>query len=367
MKINRRSFIEASVAAGCASLAGTFGYSDIPMAEKPLKILILGGTGFIGPHQVRYALQRGHTVTLFNRGKTNSSLFPDVEKLHGDRNDDLKALEGGREWDAVIDTASVPRWIRQTAQLLRNRTKHYMYVSSLSVYSDNSRPGITEDGPLLKLEDPTVEEITGETYGGMKVLCEEETQKAYPDSFTIVRPTLIIGPGDPTDRFTYWPVRIEQGGEVLAPGEPGDPVQIIDARDLSEWMIRMLEKGTHGIFNASSRPLGMAEMLYGIKAATSCHVWFTWVPASFLENHDIHPWSDMPVWMPPEGEYQGFSMFNVERALAAGLSFRPLADTVKDTLEWFKSLPEERRTNLKAGISREKEKEILGIWSSKSS
>ena len=201
----------------------------------------------------------------------------------------------------------------------------------------------------------------------MKVLCEEETQKAYPDAFTILRPTLIIGPGDPTDRFTYWPVRVEQGGEVLAPGEPGDPVQIIDARDLSEWMIRMLEERTHGIFNASSRPLGMAEMLYGIKGSTSRHAWFTWVPTPFLEENDVQPWSDMPVWMPPIGENKGFSMFSVEKALSAGLSFRPLADTARDTLEWFNSLPEERRNNLKAGISREREKEILGLWRTKNS
>ena len=362
MKLNRRSFIETSIAAGGFSFSGAIGLSDVPRAEKPLKILILGGTGFIGPHQVRYALQRGHTITLFNRGKTNSHLFQDVEKLRGDRNNDLKALEGDRNWDAVIDTASIPRWVRQTAQLLKNRSSRYMYVSSLSAYSDNSRPGIAEDGPLIKLKDPSVEKITGETYGGMKVLCEEETRKAFPDTHAIVRPTLIIGPGDPTDRFTYWPVRIDRGGEVLAPGIPGDPVQLIDARDLSEWMIRMLENRTYGIFNASSRPLGVAEMLYGIKASTNTHVWFTWVPASFLEENKVQPWSDMPAWIPPAGEYKGFSMFSVKKALASGLTFRPLADTVKETLQWFKGLPEERRDNLKAGISKEREKEVLELW-----
>ena len=368
MKINRRSFIEASVAAGCASLAGTAVFSNIPEAVKPLKILILGGTGFIGPHQVNYALQRGHTVTLFNRGKTNTHLFPDVEKLEGDRNDNLTALEGDRKWDVVIDnSATVPRWVRQSASLLKGRTSQYMYVSSLSVYSETSKVGIAEDGAVFKLEDPAVEKITGETYGGMKALCEEESRKAFPDSHTVLRPTLIVGPGDQTDRFTYWPVKIYRGGEILAPGTPDDPVQIIDARDLSEWMIRLAEQKTFGTFNASSRPFGMAEMLYGIKASTSKHGWFTWIPADFLEKQEVHPWSDMPVWFPPVGEFKGFSMFSVQKALDAGLTFRPLAKTSRETMNWFSGLPEERQKNLKSGLNPEREMEILELWNSRSS
>jgi nucleoside-diphosphate-sugar epimerase len=363
MNINRRSFIEASVAAGCASLAGVPALSSKPESAKPLRILILGGTGFIGPHQVNCALQKGHTITLFNRGKTNTHLFPGVEKLRGDRNNDLTALEGSRKWDVVIDnSASIPRWVRQSAGLLNGRTSQYIYVSSLSVYCEASTTGIDETGPVCKLEDPTVEKVTGATYGGMKVLCEEETRKAFPENHTVVRPTLIVGPGDTTDRFTYWPVRINRGGEVLAPGTPEDPVQIIDARDLAEWMIRLSENRVFGTFNASSRPLGMAEMLYGIKASTSKHSWFTWIPASFLEKNEVHPWSDMPAWFPPIGEYKGFSQFSVKKALEAGLTFRPLAKTAKETIEWFRGLPEERQKNLKAGLSYQREQEVLKLW-----
>lgn len=363
MRITRRSLITASLGTASFVLSGRPALTGIPKAAQPLKILILGGTGFIGPHQVRYALRRGHSVTLFNRGKTNPGLFPGVEQLRGDRNDNLKALENERKWDAVIDnSATVPRWVRMSAGLLKKRVDHYLYVSSLSAYSDNSRPGITEDGPLIRLEDPAVEEITGETYGGLKVLCEEETRRAFPVSHTVVRPTLIVGPGDPTDRFTYWPVRIDQGGEVLAPGTPEDPVQLIDARDLSEWMIRLLENRAHGTFNATSRPMGMAEMLYGIKASTSRHVWFTWIPASYLEKNMVRPWSDMPTWIPPTGEYRGFSMFSGEKAISKGLTFRPLADTSRETLEWFKGLSGNNQSGLKTGISREREKEILAGW-----
>ncbi len=363
MIINRRSFIGTTVAAGCASLAVTPAHPINPSPVKPLKILILGGTGFIGPHQVNYALERGHTVTLFNRGKTNTHLFPDVEKLKGDRNDNLTALEGDRKWDVVIDnSATIPRWVRQSASLLKGRTSQYMYVSSLSVYSETSKVGIAEDGAVFKLKDPAIEEITGETYGGMKALCEEESRKAFPENHTVLRPTLIVGPGDRTDRFTYWPARIYRGGEILAPGTPDDPAQIIDARDLSEWMIRLAESRTFGTFNASSRPMGMAEMLYGIKASTSTHGWFTWIPADFLEKQDVHPWSDMPVWFPPVGEFKGFSMFSVKKALDAGLTFRPLARTSRETMNWFSGLPEERQKNLKSGLSPEREKEVLRLW-----
>jgi len=363
MKINRRSFIQASTVAGCTALAVTPAFSSDPEPLEPLKILILGGTGFIGPHQVNYALGRGHTVTLFNRGKTNTHLFPDVEKLRGDRNDNLTALEGDREWDVVIDnSATIPRWVRQSAGLLKGRTSQYIYVSSLSVYSDTGKTGIAEDGELYELEDPTVEEITGETYGGMKAYSEAEARKAFPENHTVLRPTLIVGPGDPTDRFTYWPARIYRGGEILAPGTPDDPVQIIDARDLSEWMIRLAENRIFGTFNASSRPMPIAEMLYGIKASTSKHGWFTWVPADFLEKQKVRPWADMPAWIPPIGEYRGFSMFSVEKALGAGLTFRPLAMTSRQTMEWFRTLSAERQKVMKSGLSPERESEVLKSW-----
>ncbi|HEX9728073.1 MAG TPA: NAD-dependent epimerase/dehydratase family protein [Gemmatimonadales bacterium] len=330
-----------------------------------MRLLILGGTGFIGPHQVRYALERGHTVTLFNRGRTNPGLFPTVEHLGGDRNDNLSALEG-REWDAVIDnSASVPRWVRQSAGLLKDSVRQYLFVSSISVFSDFSIVGLDENGPLHALEDPTVEQVTGETYGGMKALCEWEAEQALPGRATVVRPGLIAGPGDPTNRFTYWPVRIDEGGEVMAPGEHGDPVQFIDARDLSEWMVRLAEDEHVGIYNATGpgTPLSMAEMLYGIRAATASPVTFTWVDAEFLQQQDVRPWQHMTVWFPPRGEMAGFASVNCSKAIADGLTFRPLAVTAGDTMHWYKGLPDDHRArHTQFGLPREREREVLAAW-----
>lgn len=362
MKLTRRNFLVASTLTGSELLA-----SSLPKAKetvRPLKILILGGTGFLGPAQVEYARSRSHELTLFNRGKTNPHLFPNIEQLRGDRNDDLEALEG-RRWDVVIDnSASIPRWVQQSAQLLKGSVKHYLFVSSLSVYSDNSVPGMDESGTVGKLDDPSVEEITGQTYGPLKALCEEEARRAFPEDHTVVRPGLIVGPRDGSDRFTYWPVRIDRGGEVMGPGDPTDPVQFIDVRDLASWMIHMVERRVGGTYNATGpiRPLSIAEMLYGIRAVTSVDVFFTWVPASFLEEQQVRPWSDMPVWIPPTGEMRGFSRFDCKKALAQGLSFRPLADTARDTLNWFKGLPEERRSHLRSGLKQEREVEVLSLW-----
>ncbi|UCF39426.1 MAG: SDR family oxidoreductase [Acidobacteriota bacterium] len=329
-----------------------------------MRILILGGTGFIGPHQVRYALDRGHQLTLFNRGKTNPHLFPEVEKLRGDRNDDLESLRGG-QWDVVIDnSASIPRWVRQSTELLRESAAHYIYVSSISVYSDNSIIGMDETAPVGTLDDPTVEEITGATFGPLKALCEQEARRVFGERCTVIRPGLIVGPGDRSDRFTYWPVRIDRGGEVLAPGNPTDPVQIIDARDLAQWMIRMAEGPTAGTFNATGPGslLSMAEMLYGIRAVTSSEVSFTWVDAAFLSEHEVQPWADMPVWVPPTEGMEGFSRVDCSAALSQGLTFRPLAETSRDTIDWFKTLPEERRKDLRAGIDPAREVEVLRAW-----
>jgi len=329
-----------------------------------LKLLILGGTGFIGPHQVEYAVRRGHDVTLFNRGKTNPGLFPQIEQLKGDRNGDLESLKG-RSWDAVIDnSASLPRWVRASAGLLKDSAKYYLFISSLSVFVDNSIVGIDEDSPVGKISDPTVEEITEETYGPLKALCEEETRKAFGDRAIVVRPGLIVGPGDRSDRFTYWPVRIDRGGEVLAPGNPADPVQIVDARDLAEWTVHLLESGTAGTFNAvgPSSPLTMGGMLHGIRAVTSVDISFTWVPADFLAEKSVQPWSDMPVWVPFTDDMKGFSQFNCRKAINAGLRFRPLAETARDTIDWFKSQPDDRQGKMKAGLSADREKEVLQAW-----
>lgn len=369
MSPTRREFITASLIAGVipaisSPLARGAAWEPVEKASQPLRILVLGGTGFIGPHQVRYARSRGHEITLFNRGKTNPELFPNVEQLRGDRDNDLESLKG-RKWDAVIDnSASIPRWVRQSAGLLKEAASTYLFVSSISVYSDNSIVGMDESAPLGVLNDPTVEEITGETYGPLKALCEKEAQTAFTDGAIVVRPGLIVGPGDRSDRFTYWPVRIDRGGEILAPGSPDDPVQIIDARDLAEWMVRMVEARATGVYNATGpkHPMMMAEMLYGIRAVTAGDCRFTWVSADFLAKHKVEAWSDMPTWVPPTDGMEGFSRVDCSRALAKGLRFRPLADTARDTLTWFKELPAERQAQLRSGIDPARETQVLAAW-----
>ncbi|HUP50345.1 MAG TPA: NAD-dependent epimerase/dehydratase family protein [Thermoanaerobaculia bacterium] len=364
----RRKFITGSLAAGALLAGGALdGQQKKPeKAARPLRILILGGTGFIGPHQIRYALERGHKVSMFNRGKTNPGLFPAVEHLEGDRNGNIEALKG-REWDAVIDNpATLPRWVRDTAQLLNDKAGQYVFISTISVYRNHSIVGMEESAPVAVLDDPTVETITGETYGGLKALAEEEARKAFGTRATIVRPGLIVGSGDNTDRFTYWPVRIARGGEVMAPGDPLNPVQIIDAHDLGAWVIRLVEQKTFGTLNAvgPAGGLTMSEMLGGIRAVVpgSVPVTLTWVPAEFLEAQKVAPWSDMPVWIPAKGDYAGFGRASNARAIAAGLTFRPLADTVRATLEYHHSRSDERKAKLRAGIGAEREKEVLAAW-----
>lgn len=366
----RRTFLGAMAGAGSAFglspiLRATPAIQDVKPAVKPLRVLILGGTGFIGPHQVQYALSRGHTVTIFNRGKTNPHLFPEVEKLVGDRNDNLEALKG-REWDVVIDnSATIPRWVRQSAGLLKDAAERYLFVSTISVYADYSIVDMDESGPLAVMDDPNDETLGGATYGAMKALCEKEAAQAFPGRATIIRPGLIVGPGDKTDRFTYWPVRIDRGGEVLAPGRPTDPVQFIDARDITAWMVRMLEDGHAGTYNATGpkAPLTIAELLYGIRAITSSEVSFTWADADFLSEHKVRPWSDMPVWVPSGSGSEGFARINCRRAYEKGLIFRPLADTARDTLDWFKSQSAARRADMQAGLSAQREAEVLAALS----
>lgn len=358
--MTRRTFVAAAAAATAATAI-----AQSAKPAKPLRILILGGTGFIGPHQVRYAVARGHKVTVFNRGKTHPESVPaGVERLEGDRNGKLDALKN-REWDAVIDNPStLPRWVRDAAQLLESSAGQYVFISTISVYQDEREAGADESSPLIELADPTVEEVTGATYGGLKALAEKEAEKAFPGRTTIVRPGLIVGPGDNTDRFTYWPVRIARGGEVLAPGNPTDYVQIIDARDLAEWTIRLVEQKAFGTFNGvgPSSPLTMAEMLYGIRAVVSNDIKFTWVPATFLDKQNVSAWSDMPVWLPPVSEYAGTGLRSNARAKATGLTFRPLADTARATLEYHESRDAERKAKLKAGLAAEREAQVLAAW-----
>jgi 2'-hydroxyisoflavone reductase len=324
---------------------------------------------------VEYALSRGHTVTLFNRGRTNAHLFPEVEKLVGDRNDDLTALEG-REWDVVLDNHStLPRWVDRTTQLLKDSADQYVHVSSISVYATDTpelagwgdtEPGSAEREQLRIDEDSAVmvlpeghegEEVTGRTYGPFKALAEQEARDAFPDRATIVRPGLIVGPGDRSDRFTYWPVRIDRGGEILVPGDGRDEVQIIDVRDLTAWIIRLAESGVAGTFNATGPEsrLSMSEMVQGIAAVTASSSSFTWADTNWLREHEIRPWSDMPVWIPNDPQ----SYVRIDRALEQGLTFRSLGETSIDTIEWHETRPEEQRTQLRSGLAPEREVELL--------
>ena len=362
MKTTRRNFLQTTAASlSAATIASAL---PIQKAAKPLRILILGGTGFIGPHQVRYALARGHKLTLFNRGKTNPGLFPDVEHLSGDRQkselDELK----NREWDVVIDNpTTLPRWVREAGAILKDKTKQYVFISTISVFSDNSIIGMDETAPLATTTEPDNEKV-GANYGALKALSEKEAEKAFPGRATIIRPGLIVGPGDPTDRFTYWPVRINRGGEILAPGDGTDPMQFIDARDLGEWSIRMVEQGAFGIYNATGpkTELSTAETLYGIRAVTTADVKFTWADWKFLQANKVSPWSDMPVWVPSkEPSMAGFAKINCNRAIAQGLTFRSLAETASATIEDFSKRPADK-AKLSSGLSAQREAEILKLW-----
>jgi 2'-hydroxyisoflavone reductase len=363
MRTDRREFLGMATSALLALGAGE--PRDESRKGKPRTLLMLGGTGFLGPQTVEAALRRGYKVTLFNRGKTRPGLFPDLEKLHGDRDkDDLKALEG-RKWDAVVDTsANVPRWVKQAAAVLGPNIGHYVYVSSVSVYSDTSKPGVDETAAVATIADPTTEKIDGQTYGALKALTEKAAEAAMPGKVSVVRPGLIVGPEDPSDRFTYWPVRVARGGEVLAPGAPDDPVQLIDVRDLGEFLVRLIEDRTTGVFNAlgPDHTLTLGQMLESCKQAVGSDARFTWADAEFLEKQGVHAWSDMPVWVPPHGDSAGFARVSNARALKAGLTFRPIAETAKATLAWFRSLPEERRSKLRAGLTAEREAKVLAAW-----
>lgn len=338
------------------------------MAREKKKILILGGTKFLGPQIVEAAQTRGHTLTLFNRGKTHPGLFPDVEKLRGDRDTaDLKSLEG-REWDAVVDTSGyIPRHVAEALAMLAKNVKQYVYISSISAYADKSKLDQDESAAVGTLPDPTVEKVTGTTYGPLKALCEQAAEKAMPGKVTNIRPGLIVGPGDETDRFTYWPVRVSRGGEVLAPGTAEDPIQVMDVRDLGEWIVKVIEDSTVGAYNAMgpSGGLSIGKLLETCKSVSKSDATFTWADTAFLESMSVAGWSDMPVWLPPKGESAGFCRFKFDKAVKAGLKFRPIETSVKDTLEWYMARPEEERKEMKAGIKPAREAEVLKAWREK--
>lgn len=369
MDNNRRRFLKSSllggaaIAAGCTPETETRG-ARTTAAFRTLNVLILGGTGFIGPHMVREALRRGHEVSLFNRGRTNVDLFPDLKLYKGDRDSGLQALEGG-EWDAVIDNSGyVPRQVEDSARLLSAAVSHYLFVSSISVYDISPAP-ITEESPLATMADESNEEVTVDTYGPMKALCEQRVEAVLgPERTTILRPTYICGPGDRTDRYTYWPVRTMRGGEMLWPGTPQDYIQIIDVRDFANFTVHCLEQEVAGIFNTVT-PLDsftMGDLLEDSLAVTDADMTPVWVDRDFINENKIAEGGALPIWEDPDGEYAALLHVDGSRAAAAGLTNRPTRETARDTISWWKTLPPDRREKLRAGLSAEREAEFLRLW-----
>lgn len=355
----RREFLASSAAA--AALPLTRHLAPV-LPRAPLKILILGGTGYLGPETVEVALAHKHEVTLFNRGRTNPQLFPDVEKLHGDRDpkkgDGLKALEGTRKWDVVIDNSGyVPRIVGASAELLKERAQHYVFVSTCSVYEDVPGKILDESAKLMTAPDPTTEEVRRH-YGALKALCEAAAEKAFPGRTSNVRPGLIVGPGDPTDRYTYWPVRVARGGEVLCPGKAEAKVQFVDVRDLAEFLVRVIEEKVYGVFNAVSDPsfATFGKMVESCKRASGSDATFTWVDEAWLLEKKVRPWSELPLWIPSKDA----CWFSPAAAVAKGLRFRGLEDTAKATLAWFEKARKDKP--MTAPLAAAKEKELLAAW-----
>ncbi|HSY08620.1 MAG TPA: NAD-dependent epimerase/dehydratase family protein [Steroidobacteraceae bacterium] len=365
--MQRRQFISAASMMAAAALSAKRSLSAA--RARPLRILILGGTRFIGIHLTELAVARGHIVTLFNRGETNPQLFPNLEKLRGDRNGQLDALRG-RKWDSVIDDSGfVPRHVRLSAQLLAPNVRQYVFVSSVSVYASFAMPP-DEGSPVGKLADEGVEKVDENTYGPLKALCEQAAETALPGRVTVLRPGYIVGPNDNSDRFTYWPARAARGGEMLAPDGPGDPIQFIDVRDLARFTLDAVEHNVVGTFNLVSPP-GRFTMGDLLSASIGCANSLAkpvmppravWVPAEFMQQHGVVLETDMPIWSDPTGADAAFAKVSVARALQAGLSVRGIDKTVCDTLAWQLQRPEPERLQLKAGIDTARERAVLVAW-----
>jgi 2'-hydroxyisoflavone reductase len=385
MTTDRRTFLRtAGAAAGVtlfapASIKGDDRSWPSPLsrgervapAPRSLRVLILGGTGFIGPHHVNYAVARGHRVTIFNRGRQPEGVPESVEQLVGDRNGDLRSLEG-REWDVVLDLpTTLPAWVRGVGEVLRDRVSHYTFISTIGVNADFDRDGLGVDGPVQQYQgdaDPfSLTQLPPGAYGALKAMSEAEAERQFPGRTLVVRPGLIVGPGDPTDRFSYWPIRMERGGEVLAPGHPNDPVQFVDARDLAEWTVRMAEAGETGVYNLTgpAQTLTIGETLGAVRGTYSEPMHLTWVPSDFLLGQGVEPWhgagGPLPLWTPTP-QVRALMRADVSPAVAKGLTFRPLADTSRDTLAWHHSRTRERREALAAGMDADRERELLRAW-----
>ena len=339
-----------------------------------MKLLILGGTRFLGRHLVATAQARGHEVTLFNRGNYASEGLGAVEVIKGDRHSELHKLKG-RSWDAVVDTSGhLPRAVRAAAEILADEVDRYVFISSQNAYKDVSVPGIDESYPLATLTSEQLDqanaiETTGQPsygvlYGGLKALCEQAAEEVMPNRVLIIRPGLIVGPDDYTDRFTYWPVRVARGGEVLAPGPPDRFIQFIDVRDLAEWTINMIERKATGAYNTHGMPkiLTMERFLEESKSVSGSNAHFTWISESFLLEENVAAWSELPLWLPEDAapHLKGFMFISPDKAIAAGLKFRPLSETIRDTLTWYQT--NRPHDELKAGLDRDKEGALLYKW-----
>src|SRR5258708_29017 len=326
-----------------------------------MKLLIFGGTGFLGRYIVKAACSAGHEVTLFNRGASHPELFAELEQLRGDVDGGTEPLKG-RSWDAAIDTCSMfPRAVRSLTTLLADAVAHYTYISSTSVYADFDRVGIDESYPVSTLEDETLEEDKPHYYGGLKALCEKAAEVGMPGRVLTIRPGLLVGPFDATDRFTYWPQRIALGGEVIAPGNPDQQVQFIDARDLAAWIVHMIQNRQTGVYNAKGplpHALTMQTLLETCKVVTESDARFVWLDEHFLLEHEVAPYRDMPLWVP--SDMIGFATVSSQKALAHGLTYRPLAETIQDTLDWNATRP--ATDEIKAGLKPDREQELLQLW-----
>lgn len=365
---NRREFLKAGVLGGAAIAAS--GLSTAARSEQQsesqesIQILILGGTGFIGPHMVREALRRGHSITLFNRGRTNSTLFPDLETIKGDRGGDLDVLRG-RRWDAVVDNSGyVPRHVENSAQVLSQNIAHYLFISTISTYASFAQAN-DEESPLASIEDESIEEVNGETYGPLKALCEKRARhKIGDDRLTVLRPTYICGPGDHTDRFSYWPVRTSSGGDMLWPGTPSHRIQIIDVKDLANFVVDSIEQRIIGTFNTVTpvNSYTMGDLLEDSQAITATTVNPVWVDEEFIDQHKIAEGRNLPIWHPKTGENAHVSSVSGARAHAAGLRNRPVRETIRDLMSWWNALPVERTSAPRAGLSAEREAELIAAW-----
>ncbi len=392
---SRRRFLATASAAAVVTVAGIPGTAlaraaGMGAADKKLKVLFLGGTGMLGPHIVEPMLDAGHEVALFNRGNRDE-MFPRAEQITGNRIVDIepglkpleKMVKEGRRWDVVIDTSSVHTWTENSAKLLKDAADMYVFTSSMSVYADNSEPGVNESSPLSEMPDDVADTITTPRYnmqyfGAVKARCERAAEKHFPGRTLIVRPGLIVGPRDFSLRFAYWPWRVNRGGTVLAPGDPSHVLQFIDVRDLAEFIMMMIERKSVGIYNINgpvNGTMNMGKLLNTCKRVTGSDAEFEWADAEWLSQRGVFAWQQMPVWIPPVEGMKGFHQRDFSKAVEAGLKTRPLEDTVRDTLLWFENeyLPgfaeamEERgepeRTfsfgDRRPGLTPEREKELL--------